>query len=186
MISIKRLFEILGKFRYSYLGAGALLCLSIAFRILEPKILQLSVDNVLTKAIGGKQIANNDFFINTMLSIIPDISTNSVGVVLIFAGIIFVCVSLLRGGTMFCSSAVSSSVTEHAIKNLKDRLFSHIQKLPVSYFNKILTGELIQRCTGDVETVRKFASMQVVESMRMGFIFVLSFSMMLIIFEIII
>ncbi len=179
MITIKRLFEILGRFRYSYLGAGALLCLSIAFRILEPKILQLSIDNVLIKTINGKTNIGNDFFISTMLNIIPDVSTNSVGVVLIFVGIIFVCVSLLRGGTMFFSSAMSSSVTEHAIKNLKDRLFTHIQKLPVSYFNRILTGELIQRCTGDVETVRKFASMQVVESMRMIFIFVLSFSMML-------
>src|SRR4030095_13780884 len=57
------------------------------------------------------------------------------------------------------------------MKKLRDRLFSHLQHLPMSYYSKTPTGELIQRCTGDVETIRKFSYMQVVESIRLVAIF---------------
>lgn len=48
----------------------------------------------------------------------------------------------------------------------------------MSFFGRTPTGELIQRCTGDVETVRKFATMQVTESIRLAAIFIGAFVMM--------
>ena len=79
---------------------------------------------------------------------------------------------------MFFSSAITASSTEKATKKLRDRLFSHIQALPIAYHSKTPTGELIQRCTGDVETIRKFASTQLVEVLRMIAIFSTAFFMM--------
>ena len=61
---------------------------------------------------------------------------------------------------------------------MRDRLFSHIQALPLAYHSKTPTGELIQRCTGDVETLRKFAATQVVEVIRLSALFVGAFVMM--------
>ncbi|MFI5212038.1 MAG: ABC transporter ATP-binding protein, partial [Ignavibacteria bacterium] len=49
---------------------------------------------------------------------------------------------------------------------------------PMEYYGKTPTGELIQRCTGDVETVRKFATMQVTETIRLSAIFIGAFIMM--------
>jgi ATP-binding cassette, subfamily B, bacterial len=84
----------------------------------------------------------------------------------------------LRGITMFSSSTITAASTEKATKKLRDKLFSHLQHLPMEYYGKTPTGELIQRCTGDVETVRKFASMQVTETVRLAAIFIGAFTMM--------
>jgi ATP-binding cassette subfamily B protein len=46
---------------------------------------------------------------------------------------------------------------------LKDRLYDHLQRLPAKYHDRAETGDLIQRCTSDVETLRLALSSQVVE-----------------------
>ena len=93
----------------------------------------------------------------------------------------FIVIAALRSLSGFSSSAITASSTEKAVKKLRDRLFLHLQHLPMDYYSKTPTGELIQRCTGDVETVRKFSSMQVVESVRMIAIFAGAVSMMIMI-----
>lgn len=50
--------------------------------------------------------------------------------------------------------------------------------MPIAYHTKTPTGELIQRCTGDVETLRKFAATQVVEIIRVLGLFTGAFIMM--------
>jgi ATP-binding cassette subfamily B protein len=86
--------------------------------------------------------------------------------ILICIAVMFVIIALLRAGTQFWSSIITASSTEKAIKKLRDTLFLHIQLLPVKYFDTKPTGELIQRCTGDIDTVRNFIGTQVVELVR--------------------
>lgn len=56
MKSLKKLFEILGKWKYEYIAASLLLMLSVGFRLLEPKILQITVDKIIAFFITGKNI----------------------------------------------------------------------------------------------------------------------------------
>ena len=53
--------------------------------------------------------------------------------------------------------------SERFVKSLRDSLYSHIQRLPYSWHAKNPTGDIIQRCTSDVEMVRAFIADQVVE-----------------------
>ncbi|MDR1590181.1 MAG: ABC transporter ATP-binding protein/permease [Oscillospiraceae bacterium] len=53
--------------------------------------------------------------------------------------------------------------TERFIKRLRDALFSHTQRLPLEWHMKNLTGDVVQRCTSDVETARRFVSEQLIE-----------------------
>ena len=53
--------------------------------------------------------------------------------------------------------------SEKIIRRLRDRLYDQLQHLPCSYYDRAETGDLIQRCTSDVETVRQFLINQVVE-----------------------
>jgi len=46
------------------------------------------------------------------------------------------------------------------VKNMRDKLFSHIQHLPFSWHMKNQTGDIIQRCTSDVETIKNFVAEQ--------------------------
>ncbi len=62
----------------------------------------------------------------------------------------------------------SADVSETFGKKLKDELYNHIQHLPYDYHLKAETGDLIQRCTSDVETIRKFIGNQLVSIGRIG------------------
>jgi ATP-binding cassette subfamily B protein len=181
MKNFKKLFEILDKWKYRYITAAALLVISIGFRLLEPKVLQIAVDKIIGffVAKGSAPIVTEDFVTRALYSFLPELKIENAVMILISLGIMFLVISLLRGATMFSSSAITADSTEKATKKLRDRLFSHLQHLPMEYYGKTPTGELIQRCTGDVETVRKFAAMQVVESIRMAAIFIGAFVMMM-------
>ena len=74
---------------------------------------------------------------------------------------------------------------DNAIKDLKDKLYNHIQHLNFSYINKVSTGELIQRSITDVETTRSFIRARFLElvkilvSVTVGFIMTSSINMKL-------
>lgn len=160
--------------------SGIMLIISSFIRMLEPKILQITVDKVIVyfQSQGKITVFPEDVVTKLFYSIIPDLQTGNFATILISLGIIFLVISLLRGIFSFASNAISASSTEKAIKQLRDKLFSHIQALPIAYHSKTPTGELIQRCTGDVETLRKFASTHVVEVIRIGGLFTGAFIMM--------
>ena len=180
MKSFKKIFEILDKWKYHYTFAGILLIISVGIRMLEPKVLQFTVDKVIVNFIkgGNSQIDLSSPFAKVMHLFIPELKIENLFWILVSIGCIYLAISFFRASFQFASGAISASSTEKAIKKLKDRLFSHIQSMPLEYFSKTPTGELVQRCTGDVETVRKFASMHVVEVMRMSALLVGAFIMM--------
>lgn len=179
MKNLKKLFQILDQWKYRYLLAAVLLAVSIAVRMLEPKVLQLIVDRVVVFFLqGNTKPASSDRVVDFMVSFLPAMNIGNLQTILIYLAILFLLISLARGSFMFVSSALSAASTERAIKKLRDRLFSHIQQLPLEYFSKTPAGELIQRCTGDIETIRKFASLQVVEVLRMIALFTGAFVMM--------
>ena len=57
----------------------------------------------------------------------------------------------------------SAMAAEGIIRRLRDLLYDQLQHLPCSYFDTAATGDLVQRCTSDVETLRQFLTSQVVE-----------------------
>ncbi len=157
-----------------------MLIASTFIRMLEPKILQLTVDKVIVYFQSNGKVLSvpEDRVTRFLYSLIPDLRIDNLTTILISLGIMFLIISLLRGIFSFTSSAITASSTEKSTKQLRDRLFSHIQALPLAYHSKTPTGELIQRCTGDVETLRKFATNQVVEVIRLSALFVGAFIMM--------
>ncbi len=60
----------------------------------------------------------------------------------------------------------TAQASERFCKTLRDRLYSHLQRLSYDYHVKAQTGDLIQRCTSDVDTIRGFLSSQLVEIFR--------------------
>ena len=78
-------------------------------------------------------------------------------------GLVMVGLNLLSGVFSFCKSRAQSVAGENVSLTLRERLYSHIQKLPFSYHVKAETGDLVQRCTSDVETVRRFLAMQMMQ-----------------------
>lgn len=180
---LRRLFGVLGRWKRHYVLASSLMVLALFVRSLEPKILQIAVDNVISFFVSdsGSSQFGDDLISQLFYRILPEINLDNTGRVLLALGGIYMVISVLRGGFLLAAHALKASSTEQAIKRLRDRLFAHIQRLPLSYFTTVSKGELIQRSTGDIQTVRRFILGQVTELIRMLAIFLFSFYMMYII-----
>lgn len=61
---------------------------------------------------------------------------------------------------------------------MRDFLFTHVQRLPMKWHDKNQTGDIIQRCTSDVEVIRNFVVTQLLEVFRTIFLVITSFVMM--------
>lgn len=57
----------------------------------------------------------------------------------------------------------SAKASDAIARNLKNELYDHLNHLPASYHDKADTGDLVQRCTSDVETTRTFLANQVMD-----------------------
>lgn len=77
-------------------------------------------------------------------------------------GLLLLAVNVINGVFSFCKGRWSSQLGENVALSLRERLYGHIQHLPFSYHVKAETGDLIQRCTSDVDTVRRFLASQVI------------------------
>lgn len=78
----------------------------------------------------------------------------------------------------YLSRVYNSKGSELYAESMRNTLFSHIQKLPFSWHAKNNTGDIIQRCTSDVDTVRNFVSAQLIELIRVIFIMITTLVMM--------
>ncbi len=74
-----------------------------------------------------------------------------------------VCLTLVAGCFSYMKSRCAARASDGIARRLKDRLYDHLQALPASYHDRAETGDLIQRCTSDVETLRLALATQVVD-----------------------
>ncbi|HIT61119.1 MAG TPA: ABC transporter ATP-binding protein [Candidatus Fimousia stercorigallinarum] len=89
-----------------------------------------------------------------------------------------IAIALLNGFSVFFYRTYTAKAGETFAKNMRDLLFSHVQRLPMKWHSKNQTGDIIQRCTADVEVIRNFVVTQVLEVFRTVFLVVISLTMM--------
>ncbi|MBQ4264509.1 MAG: ABC transporter ATP-binding protein [Clostridia bacterium] len=87
-------------------------------------------------------------------------------------------VAILEFAVGFIHDSSLPKGSERFVKSLRDSLYSHIQRLPFSWHAKNPTGDIIQRCTSDVEVVRAFIADQVVEFVSTIFLIAVYMTMM--------
>ena len=51
----------------------------------------------------------------------------------------------------FLYGYLAAAVAQGVLSDLRTRLFAHLQRLPASYFDRVPIGDVISRCTADVE-----------------------------------
>lgn len=95
----------------------------------------------------------------------------------IIAGVL-VGVAMLSGAAMFFSRFFTARAGENFAENMRNALYAHVQRLPAAWHDKNQTGDIIQRCTSDVEVIRNFVVTQLLEVFRTVFLIGVSFTMM--------
>ena len=94
-------------------------------------------------------------------------------------GFALVIVSLLSGAFSFFRGKLTAQGSENAARYLRESLYDHIQKLPFDYHVRVETGDLLQRCTSDINTIRRFLSQQVIAMLQAFLMIIFALSLML-------
>jgi len=74
-------------------------------------------------------------------------------------------VTLMAGSGIFLyvKGKYAAHAAEGISRNIRETVYNHLQNLPVSFHDESDTGDLVQRCTSDIDTIHVFLSLQVVE-----------------------
>ena len=139
---------------------------------LTPQVVRVAVDSIL----GGKE------FPKAVQALAPRALLNAEPMTQLLAAAGFLlAVAVLSGLCTYGSRMGTAEGSENFVKSLRDALYRHIQRLPYAWHVRHSTGEIIQRCTSDVDVVRNFVTNQLLEVCRIvflvGFSLVVMFSM---------
>ena len=147
--------------------ATALLCsvLSTVCNSLTPQVISVTVDSVL---------GTEDYTLPAALRAFTSLDwlRENPGQTLLLAAGAIIIAALIGGLGNFGTRTATARGSEGFVKGLRDALYSHIQRLPFSWHVGHNTGEIIQRCTSDVEVIRNFFTNQLLEVIRIVFMIV--------------
>jgi ATP-binding cassette subfamily B protein len=127
--------------RLRYTAAIVAMAVGTVFLLLVPYILKLALDAIT----GGE--------------------ARLWGVLIPAAAAIVAC-NALHGFFVYLRGRWAAEASEGIVRGLRHRLFAHLERLPCAYHDRADTGDLVQRCSSDVETLRVFLSAQIVEIAR--------------------
>lgn len=87
---------------------------------------------------------------------IDDIVRQGQATPLLLYGAAVVALTACKGAGDYLAQRRIGGMAQRIAYDLRNRLFSHLQALPASYFDRANTGDLMARATSDVEGVRLF------------------------------
>ncbi|MBR5231449.1 MAG: ABC transporter ATP-binding protein [Clostridia bacterium] len=150
---VRLMARLIGKNKRFFIGAAICTVISVALDYVTPLLLGETLDYYLS----GKPSAM-PAFINRIVDSWggPGFMARNLWIV----GILIVAVSAVGGAFNYAKVRLQNTAGENAALHLREKLYRHIQRLPFSYHVKAETGDLIQRCTSDVDTVRRTLSNQ--------------------------
>ncbi len=93
----------------------------------------------------------------------------------IYIALGFIGLACFEGGFAFISGRLAAYTAESVTKRVRDFLFDHIQRLSFTYHGQTPTGDLIERCTSDVDALRRFFSEQAIGVGRIILLFIINF-----------
>lgn len=130
--------------------------IAVIFSIISPMVISFTVDSV----IGDEPMDLPDW----LMTRVSDFGgRDALRENIWILGLLFVLLTLLTGIFQYIKNRWFAISTENATKNIRDALYDHLQHMEYHEHVKSQTGDLTQRCTADVETMRKFMANQVTQ-----------------------
>ena len=155
MKGLKSIFKFMKGSKFIYVLSILSIILATFFTILGPLLIKFTIDSI----IGNVPIDREIFlkFVNYLGG--RDYLKNNIWII----GSILIGLTALRGLFLYLKNTLSSKAAENTAKNIREKMYDHIQRLPYEYHVNADTGDLIQRCSSDVDTIRRFLAVQLVE-----------------------
>lgn len=157
-----------GFFAVSILCAG----ITALADMIQPQIIRAAVDC----ALGGEE---GDFpaFVMELVDRVGGFAY--LGRNLWIMALAVVAIAAVQVVSQYAFRVYNTRASETLVKTMRDQLFSHIQRLPFSWHMKNKTGDIIQRCTSDIDTMKNFLSEQLTSVFRIVLLLALSVAFML-------
>jgi len=155
-------------------GSKALFVISILMAsltaltdMITPQIIRAAVDN----AIGG----NEPTFGPAVMKLVNAVGGFAyLGKNLWIMALAVLAVAVVKVLSQYGFLVSNTRASETLVKTMRDMLYTHIEHLPFSWHMKNHTGDIIQRCTSDIETTRNFVAGQMTGLFRIMILVVLS------------
>lgn len=147
MKSIKQLYKFIKGNGFTYLLAMIAVFFATVTSLLVPVVIQYVIDDL----VSGKTTTADNWV------------TFVTGRTLLGACFAIIGLTLLRGIFIFLKGWASALASERIAKKIKDQIMDHLQHVRYDFYSSHDTGDLIQRATSDVETIRRFLAVQIVE-----------------------
>ena len=140
--------------------------------MINPQIIRAALDN----ALGGKEADFPQFILN-LVDRLGGFSY--LGQHLWIMALAIVIVAAFQVLFQYGFRVYNTKAAETLVKTMRDQLFGHIERLPFAWHMKNRTGDIIQRCTSDIETMKNFLSAQLTSIFRIAVLLALSITFML-------
>lgn len=170
--NIKNLSRLLKGSKKYFLACIAAGLLFTCCDLLIPQIIRVTVDSVIGSepldvpklvegwivSLGGLELVRERIWICALLIVV---------------------LGLLSAGLRYALIRSNALAGETLVKTSRDVLYGHIQHLPWSWHMKNPTGDIIQRCTSDVERIKVFFQEQFVPVFRITLLIIMSLVLMI-------
>ncbi len=172
MQKIRLLLHFMKGKKLIYIGGIVAVGLAIMFAVITPLVLRVTIDSI---------IGNHPLDIPEQLrTIIHSLGGKSMlAQKLWLCGLLIVIFTMMRGLFLYLKGRWSAMAAEATAKNMREQLYDHLQHLHYDAHVKAKTGDLIQRCTSDVDTIRVFLATQFIEIGRAIFMLVFALNIMI-------
>lgn len=171
-INLKKLLKLVKGNRLLYVAAIASIAISTFIAMLEPMVIKTTIDSII-----GNTPLNASPFIEKIIVFFGGKGVLSRN--LWICSLFLITLTVIRGVFLFLRGKLAAKAAENIAKNIRVKLYDHIQNLPYGYHVNSESGDLIQRCTSDVDTIRRFFAVQLVDIGRAVFIVTFALIMML-------
>lgn len=152
------LYFLRGSKRYFIIS---IVCISLVnlLSLLIPRVVSFVVDTLIT----GKETELPKF--------VADFIENMGGIIYLRENLYLIAIFLVVIGVLsaifnYLYRYYNTKGAETLVETMRNDIFAHIGKLPFSWHTKNQTGDIIQRCTSDVDAVKQFVSTQLTEVFR--------------------
>ena len=152
------LYFLRGSKRYFIIS---IVCISLVnlLSLLIPRVVSFVVDTLIT----GKETELPKF--------VADFIENMGGAIYLRENLYLIAIFLVVIGVLsaifnYLYRYYNTKGAETLVETMRNDIFAHIGKLPFSWHTKNQTGDIIQRCTSDVDAVKQFVSTQLTEVFR--------------------
>ncbi len=134
--TLRRIWGYMAKEKALFILVMVMLIMSSVLSLIGPYLMGVAVDDVIAGS-GGKELF----------------------IMLLWLTLIY----LAQSGAIFFQNYWMIGIAQNVVFVMRNQLFSHLQKLPISFYQKRQHGELMSRLTNDMENVSRTLNSAIIQ-----------------------